>query len=96
MAIDDEAAAVAPEVAARLAAGESVERVARWLYLGPAGRRPILAIKALRVAGIGLAEGKRLVDEVMADVAPEELVRWVVALRQDAIEAMDTAEDQDR
>src|SRR4051794_34813584 len=90
--IEDAAMAMGPEVAARLAAGDSVDHVARWLYLGPASGRPILAIKALWSAGVGHAEGKRAVDDVIADVAPEELNRWVFALQAGAAEAMESGE----
>jgi hypothetical protein len=94
--IEDEAMAMGPEVAARLAAGDSVDQVARWMYLGPSSGRPILAIKALWSAGVGHADGKRAVDDVISDVAPEELNRWVFALQEAAAQAMESNQSRAR
>lgn len=92
--IDDISGESSAEVARRLEAGASLEEVAHWLYLGPAAKSPITAIKALRAgSGLGLAECKDVIDaEVLAD-DPDYFARGVSALRTEFVDAMELPDD---
>ena len=90
----DDGRQLATEVRRRLDAGEALAAVGRWLYLGPAERSPMVAIKAL-VFGSGrrLAECTDVMDDVIAEVDPESFER-TLALRVDFTTLMDEWADQ--
>jgi ribosomal protein L7/L12 len=96
VAADDFAEVLAEQVRQRLAAGEVVREVARWLYSGPSGGRPITCIKALRSgSSLGLADCKAVVDQAIVEVDPEYFERELDALRREFTEVLEAAEGAD-
>jgi hypothetical protein len=93
VSIDDDVEELAAEVRWRVASGAPLQDVARWLHSGPAAGRPITCIKALKVGlGLGLAECKTVVDQVIVEVDPDYFERGLDALRREFAGALDMDE----
>jgi hypothetical protein len=94
VSIEDSAHELAAETRQRLASGASLQDVARWLYSGPAAGRPVTCIKALKVgSGLGLAECKTVVDQVIIEVDPDYFERGLDAVRRDFADVLNMDEN---